>query len=103
MGGDPSNVTMPVYEYPSAEASCSVTGGYVYRGSAIPELVGAYVFGDYCRGSLEAFVPRDGAATGHRLLGPHVDGLASFGEDAAGELYVCSLDGQVFRLVPDEG
>ena len=103
VGGSPAGVTMPVHEYTSADENCSVTGGYVYRGSAIPELVGAYVFGDYCRGSLEAFVGRDGGATGHRLLGPHVDGLASFGEDAAGELYVCSLAGQVFRLVPDEG
>ena len=102
-GGSQAGLTMPVFEYPSADANCSVTGGYVYRGSAIPDLVGAYVFGDYCRGSLEAFVPRDDGATGHRLLGPHVDGLASFGEDAAGELYVCSLAGQVFRLVPDEG
>jgi glucose/arabinose dehydrogenase len=102
-GDNRAGLTMPIYEYPSAEANCSVTGGYVYRGSAIPDLVGAYVFGDYCRGSLEAFVPRQGRATGHRFLGPHVDGLASFGEDAAGELYVCSLAGQVFRLVPGEG
>ncbi len=103
VGGSPSGLTMPFYEYPSADANCSVTGGYVYRGSAIPDLVGSYVFGDYCRGSVEAFLPRGDGATGHRLLGPVVDGLASFGEDAAGELYVCSLAGQVFRLVPDEG
>lgn len=101
---DTSGLTMPVFEYPhDGKGICAVTGGYVYRGSAIPDLAGAYVFGDYCEGQLEAFVPRDGGAAGHRLLGLHVDGLASFGEDADGELYVCALNGEVFKLVPAEG
>jgi hypothetical protein len=93
-------LTMPVFEYTHNGPVCSVTGGYVYRGTAIPDLVGAYVFGDYCQGRLEAFVPRGHRATGHRFLGPAVDGLASFGEDAEGELYVCALSGEVFKLVP---
>jgi hypothetical protein len=88
-----------VFEYPTAEG-CAVTGGYVYRGTEIPELVGAYVFGDFCNGRLEAFILRDGRAEGHRELGPLVSNLASFGEDANGELYALSLSGQVFRLVP---
>jgi len=101
-GGSPAGLTMPVFEYPHDGTVCAVTGGFVYRGMAIPDLVGAYVFGDYCRGQLEAFVPRGDRATGHRLLGLHVDGLASFGEDADGELYVCALSGEVFKLVPRE-
>jgi glucose/arabinose dehydrogenase len=99
-GDSERRLTMPIFEYPNGDATCSVTGGYVYRGSEIPDLVGAYVFGDYCGGALEAFVPRGDRATAHRLLGPRVDALATFGEDAAGELYVCSLAGKVFRLVP---
>jgi glucose/arabinose dehydrogenase len=100
---DTSGLTMPVFEYPHDGGICAVTGGYVYRGSAIPDLAGAYVFGDYCEGQLEAFVPHEGGAADHRLLGLHVDGLASFGEDTDGELYVCALSGEVSKLVPAEG
>ena len=56
------------------------------------------MFADYCRGVLEAFVPRDGRATQVRELGPRVSSLASFGEGARGELYVLSLAGTVFRI-----
>ena len=97
-GSPPPNAIAPVYEYAHGDGSCAVTGGYVYRGDRIPDLAGAYVFGDYCRGVLEAFVPRDGRATQVRALGPRVDALASFGQDARGELYVLSLAGTVFRI-----
>lgn len=97
-GSDDGDTVPPVYEYPTGEG-CAVTGGYVYRGEEIPELAGAYVYGDFCRGSLEAFVLRDGVATEQRPLGPVVEGLASFGEDANGELYVLSLAGPVYRVV----
>ena len=93
----PSSVP-PVFEYANGDGSCAVTGGYVYRGARIPDLAGAYVFGDYCRGVLEAFVPLDGWATQARALGPRVDALASFGQDARGELYVLSLAGTVFQI-----
>jgi len=96
-GSDPASVP-PVFEYANGDGSCAVTGGYVYRGERVPDLAGAYVFGDYCRGVLEAFVPRDGRATQVRELGPRVDALASFGEDARGELYVLSFAGTVFRI-----
>jgi len=72
--------------------------GYVYRGALIPVLAGAYVFADYCRGRLEALVPGKGRAMEARALGPRVDALASFGEDARGELYVLSLAGTVSRI-----
>ncbi len=90
----------PVFEYAHGDGSCAVTGGYVYRGAEIEGLAGAYVFADYCRGRLEAFVQRDGRATHLRALGPRVDAVASFGQDADGELYVLSLTGTVFRLAP---
>jgi glucose/arabinose dehydrogenase len=91
----------PVFEYSHGEGGCAVTGGYVYRGEAIPDLSGAYVFGDFCLGRLEALRLRDGRVVKHWALGPVEPGLASFGQDASGELYVLSLSGDVFRLVPD--
>ena len=99
--GEPrDDLVPPVYEYPLDGGACAVTGGYVYRGSDIPDLVGAYVFGDYCLGALQAFVFADGRVRGHRELGPRVEHPASFGEDADGELYVLSRSGPVYRIVP---
>ena len=97
-GGSAPGSAPPVFEYANGDGSCAVTGGYVYRGVLIPALAGAYVFADYCRGRLEAFVPRNGRASEARTLGPRVDALASFGEDARGELYVLSLAGTVSRI-----
>lgn len=102
-GSRGSETVTPVFEYPNGDGTCAVTGGYVYRGQELPDLVGAYVFADFCRGRLEAFVLHDGRARNHRELGPVVGNLASFGEDAAGELYALSLSGPVYRLVPAGG
>jgi glucose/arabinose dehydrogenase len=99
-GVEAPDAVAPVFEYPTGDGTCAVTGGYVYRGEEIPDLAGAYVFGDFCSGRLEAFVVRGGRAAQHRELGPVVTNLASFGEDAAGELYTLSLSGNVYRLVP---
>lgn len=96
--GSPQTVP-PVYEYPHDGTTCVVTGGYVYRGHDIPALVGAYVFGDFCLGRLEALRLRDGRGPQVVELGPVVENLASFGEDANGELYALSLSGPVYRLV----
>ena len=79
--------------------ACVVTGGYVYRGSAIPSLDGTYVFADFCLGRLEGIRARDGRVE-HVELGSSVQSVTSFGEDASGELYVMSLDGGLFRLDP---
>jgi glucose/arabinose dehydrogenase len=98
-GDAPPDDVPPVFEYPTADG-CAVTGGYVYRGQDIPELFGAYVFADFCQGHLEAFRLENGQARGHEELGPEVANVASFAEDADGELYVLSLSGPVFRLVP---
>ena len=98
-GSTDPEMVVPVFEYPHDGSTCAVTGGYVYRGEDIAALAGAYVFADYCSGRLEAFVLRDGVARAHRELGPVVEGLASFGQDALGELYALSLSGSVYRLV----
>jgi glucose/arabinose dehydrogenase len=89
----------PVYEYPHNGSTCVVTGGYVYRGQDIPALEGSYVFGDFCLGKLEALRLLAGQEPQVVDLGPVVENLASFGEDANGELYALSLSGPVYRLV----
>ena len=90
----------PVFEYPHDGGVCAVTGGYVYRGSAIEDLFGSYVFADFCAGDIEALRIRNGRVAGHRSLGVTVPNLSSFGEDAAGELYALSLSGGIYRLAP---
>jgi glucose/arabinose dehydrogenase len=87
----------PVAEY-SHDDGCSVTGGFVYRGEAIPSLDGRYFYGDYCSGIVWSLVLRDGKAVGIHRYAFKVAGLSSFGEDTAGELYLVSLKGSVFRL-----
>jgi glucose/arabinose dehydrogenase len=92
-----AGTTMPVYEYGHDTGGCAVTGGYVYRGSAIASLTGAYVFTDVCVGELEWLRLEAGGAA-HGTLGLTVPSVASFGEDSHGELYVLSLTGPVYRL-----
>ena len=101
-GGEepPADAVRPVFEYSHDDGGCTVTGGYVYRGKAIPDLYGAFVFGDFCLGELEALRLRDGRVIDHRVLGPVVPNLSSFGEDARGELYAMSLGGVLYRLAP---
>ncbi len=92
----------PVLSYPHGEG-CSVTGGYVYRGSQLPALSGRYVYGDFCSGWLRSFQLRDGSAEdGQTLDVGTVGSLSSFGVDGAGELYVLSLDGSVLRLAASQ-
>ncbi len=86
----------PVAEY-SHSLGCSVTGGYVYRGAAVPALRGRYFYGDYCSGRLWTAV-RTGGATRLATFPGKVDELSSFGEDVQGELYATSLNGTVYRL-----
>ena len=97
---DPGGLDLPVAEY-DRSGGCSVTGGYVYRGSAYPELVGAYIFGDYCSGRVWSFVLRDGRRAdlrSHRGLTIQ-GGLSSFGEGARGALHLVShQNGRVYRL-----
>ncbi len=96
---DRSRLTWPVSQY-GRDLGYSVTGGYVYRGSAIPALRGFYLFADF--GSGHVWVKRTPAAKRFNL--PGADGrimqISSFGEDARGELYLVSLAGSVYKIVP---
>ena len=81
---------------------CSITGGYVYRGAAIPALQGHYFYADYCRGWVRSFRLQDGQAVEPQQWPTLAPGgtIPSFGQDAAGELYILTAEGRVFRIVP---
>ncbi len=86
----------PQWVYSHA-SGCSVTGGYVYRGSAVPAAAGRYFFGDYCSGTVWSFKAGKGRASAPAVVGK-VGSLTSFGEDGNGELYAVSGDGAVYQL-----
>jgi glucose/arabinose dehydrogenase len=94
----PDDTVPPVYDY-GRDLGATVIGGYVYRGSAIPGLRGAYLFGDLYNPAIRMLVPA-GDGYRHRPVGVAVENLSSFGEDLAGELYLLSLSGPVYRLEP---
>lgn len=99
--GDPcdrSGQTLPVLEYDHS-AGCSITGGYVYRGSAIPDLQGRYFYSDFCSGFLRSFRLAIGQATERVDWNvPSVGSVISFGEDASRELYVVTGTNRVYRV-----
>ena len=88
-----------MYEYSHAGGNCSITGGFVYRGTTVPALQGVYVYGDYCVAEIHLF-RLAGASGENRATGLTVTGqqLSSFGEGPDGELYALSLAGGVFRI-----
>jgi glucose/arabinose dehydrogenase len=94
----PSDTVGPVYDYGRARGG-TVIGGYVYLGSAIPALRGAYLFGDLFNPRIRMLVPSKRGFR-HMELGVRVDNLVSFGQDQAGELYLLSIAGPVYRLSP---
>ncbi|MGI9016415.1 MAG: PQQ-dependent sugar dehydrogenase [Euzebya sp.] len=99
-GGGLNNHFPPVFEEFHDDGNCSITGGVVYRGSAIPELYGAYLYTDLCRNSVRAIVVEDGQVTQATDLVVRTASPVGFGVDHAGEAYVLSLDGPVSKIVP---
>jgi glucose/arabinose dehydrogenase len=99
-GCSQAGLTLPVLDY-GHNQGCSVTGGYVYRGAAIPALVGHYFYADYCNGWVRSFRYQGGQATAQldrTELRPG-GSITSFGEDARGELYILTQGGRVHRIV----
>jgi glucose/arabinose dehydrogenase len=97
----PEGATAPIHEYPHGDLGCSITGGYVYRGSAIANLAGAYVYADYCANGIRAFAIDAGRpASDLVLLTEDPGSVVTFGESPDGELYVASKEGGVWRLDP---
>lgn len=101
------SLTLPIVEYPHAGGDCSITGGYVYRGCALPNLLGTYFYADFCTGTIRSFRYVGGTVTEAQdrtaqltpSEGP-IGSISSFGEDAAGELYIVSLAGSIYKIVP---
>ncbi len=93
-------LTAPVYDYDHSQG-CSIIGGYVYRGAAIPELQGQYLFSDYCRGFVRSLTFENGMATVRQapMVNVGTNVTQSFGQDGAGELYILTGDGRVLRIV----
>ena len=90
-------LVFPIAVY-SHDAGCSITGGYVYRGKAVPSARGRYLYGDYCNGTIWSLRAVKGKLRGQRREAFRVPNLSSFGEDAAGELYAVGLGGQLYKL-----
>lgn len=110
---DPGGLIYPIYEYTHGGSPfrCSITGGYVYRGNAIPDLQGTYFFGDYCSGQIWSF-RYDGSSVTEftertSQLAPgggmSIDEISSFGEDAEGNIYIVDLGGEVFKVISCRG
>ena len=89
----------PIWEYRTSDG-CSITGGHVYRGTRIPSLAGAYVYGDYCSGEIWALRYDGHELTDHLQLADTDIRITSFGQDRQGNLYVLSQDSGIFRLRP---
>jgi glucose/arabinose dehydrogenase len=98
-GDKQATFTDPVAQYPHADG-CSVTGGYVYRGKAIPGLLGTYLYGDYCRGTIWQLWQGSDSTWKNEVLFEDNLRIASFGEDEAGELYVVDHGGVIYKMVP---
>ncbi|WP_369214670.1 PQQ-dependent sugar dehydrogenase [Streptomyces flavofungini] len=99
-GTEPADHTRPVHEYDRTGLGCSVTGGYVYRGKAIPALTGQYLFSDYCDGTVRSLKMKDGKVTGVSDLGVNGGEVISFAQDGRGELYVFDIAGSISRIDP---
>lgn len=99
-GPDVTGTVKPQIVTDHADGNCSITGGYVYRGNAIPSLRGRYLYTDYCNGTImSAKVARNGTVR-QRGLGVTLPSVSTFGEGRDGELYVLSQEQGAFRLVP---
>ena len=97
-------LTRPLLEYDHAQG-CSITGGYVYQGTAMPALQGTYFYGDFCAGFVRSFkLSADGSSATEQTSWPMLNPggmITSFGEDSAGELYIMTSGGGLYRIVPN--
>ncbi len=98
-GTKPAGAVDPVFEY-SHQEGCSVTGGVVYRGTNIPGLGGTYLLTDYCQGRIRGLRVAGGKVSEQKEFDASGQSLVSFGTDPAGNVYVISLNGPIYRLDP---
>jgi glucose/arabinose dehydrogenase len=107
-GSPPAGSILPIYDYDHSGGGCSVTGGYVYRGKAMSDLLGVYLFADYCSGEVQTLLRKPDGTIDVRGTGLTVPNgtlesggsITSFGQDDDGELFVLSAAGGVYKIVP---
>ena len=99
-GSKPKGAIDPVFDYSHNSGGCSVTGGVVYQGSAIPSLVGTYLFADFCDGKIRTLKPSSlGGKVASGSTGLTLKSASGFGVDKSGEVYVVSTNGTIARIV----
>lgn len=104
---DAPELTLPYYDYNHSAGRCSITGGYVYRSESLPLLQGTYFFGDYCSAEIWSLVYEGGLVKEftdrtdelNPGSGLSIDWISSFGQDGNGDLYICDIGGEVFKIV----
>jgi glucose/arabinose dehydrogenase len=97
---DPGGTTKPIFTYGThADGNCTIIGGLVVHDRHLRGLRGRYLYSDFCAGNLRSLVPSPSGAGKDRRVGLHIDSPSAFGEDNRGRVYVCSLEGPLFRLV----
>jgi glucose/arabinose dehydrogenase len=87
----PAGVVDPVHDYSHTGGRCSITGGYMYYGCAVPEFEGKYIFGDYCSGDIYTLDPANGNSV--VAVADQGFGVSAFAQDSQGEIYVLDLFG----------
>jgi glucose/arabinose dehydrogenase len=96
---DQTGLTLPVVEYQHVSGNCSITGGYVYRGSLYPALRGVYLYGDFCSGRIWG-LKLTGSTVGNRLLLESGMVISTFGEDEDGTIYVADYAlGNIYKII----
>jgi glucose/arabinose dehydrogenase len=99
-GTQPPGARNPLVERTHATGDCAIVGGYVYRGTVIGALRGAYLYGDFCTGQVRAVVQTSGTVKQHKSLGLHVPQMSTFAQGPKGELRVVSHNGNIYLIVP---
>ncbi len=103
-GCNQAGLQKPALSYSHENSTCSVIGGFVYRGQRIPEIKGQYFYSDYCNSWLRSFGFADGKVTDrHEWPVGRLGSVVSFGEDSQGELYICTSSGRVYRIIKTPG
>ena len=95
-----TGLVLPFVDYQHVNGACSISGGYVYRGSKLTQITGHYFYADFCTGDVSSFAyPNPARVDWSPLIRPGGN-VSSFGEDASGELYIMQLNGPVYRIIP---
>jgi glucose/arabinose dehydrogenase len=94
-----SSLILPIHTYQNGVEGCSVSGGYVYRGSSVPGMQGVYLLGDYCSGKIWG-LQKNGSAWVYTELMNSAHKISSFGEDEAGEIYLADRNvGRIYQII----